>query len=154
MASGRVKRKWHSDFAPETCHSSVLRHKILERTVKDGLWPSPGTCEGQLYGSSFAALTYASSATLENYCACAAELQTRSRRSATRQVEVPVTHARRPATHTQPYQTAIALAAGLIEPPEPADTILAPAPQPRCGAAGACRAPKSRLGRRSAWPHR
>jgi len=88
------------------------------------LWPSPGAREGQLYGSSPAALVYASSAP-EGYCGCAAELQTRSPLFATRQVEVPVIDAWRPASRSQPYQTAIALATGLIEPPEPADTILA-----------------------------
>ena len=40
--SGRVEPKWDSDFAPETCHSSVLRHTIFERAVKDGLWPGAG----------------------------------------------------------------------------------------------------------------
>ena len=34
----------------------------------------------------------------------------------------------------------------LIEPAEPADTILSPVPRPRCGAAGVRRAPRSHLG--------
>ena len=37
---GRVEPKWDSDFAPETCHSSVLRRQVSERAVKDGFWPT------------------------------------------------------------------------------------------------------------------
>jgi len=141
----------------DRCAKQVGRHEPLPPRqpapqrpfAKGSSWPDPGTYEGRLYGSSRAALTYASSATLESYCGCAAEHQTRSPLFATRSVEVPVMHAWRPVSHSHPYQTAIAPATGLIEPPEPADTILAPAPQPRCGAAGVCRAPRSRLGRQS-----
>ncbi len=70
------------------------------------------------------------------------------------QVVVPVMHAWRRVSSSQPHQTVIARATGLIESREPTDTILVPAPQPRYGAAGVCRAPMSRLGLQSAWPHR
>jgi hypothetical protein len=43
----------------------------------DRWWPNPGTREGQLYGSSLAALTYAGVAALESHCGRAAEVQTR-----------------------------------------------------------------------------
>jgi hypothetical protein len=35
-ALGRVEPEWGSGFVPETCHSQVLRDKILKRAVKDG----------------------------------------------------------------------------------------------------------------------
>src|SRR5450631_3003165 len=73
-------------------------------------------------------------------------------------VEVPVTmpvmQAWKHDSPSQPWQAAFAQATGLIELAEPADTILAPAPLPRCGAAGVRLAPRSRLARQSAGRHR
>jgi len=35
---------WGSDSAPHSCHSQVLRDKIFEFGVKDGLWPAAARC--------------------------------------------------------------------------------------------------------------
>ena len=75
------------------------------------------------------------------------ELVTRAPRFSTSKDEVPVMQAWRRVSRSQPCQAAFAQATGLIEPAEPADTILAPAPLPRCSAAGDRLAPRSRLGR-------
>jgi hypothetical protein len=152
---GRVGPKRPSSSSPGSRRSSACRGQTFELEATGRLWPNPGVREGQVCASSLGTLRYAGSAKLEDFRGAELRmLATQLPRFATRQVEVPVMHARRPVSPSQLHQTAIALATGLIEPPEPADTILAPAPLPRCGAAGVCRAARSRLGPRSAWPHR
>ena len=142
-----------SNTRPQGCgvRCSVLTRGRVSNKPKQ---KKPGTREGQLHGSSIVVLAVASPARLWIDCGRAAEPLIRSLRSAMRQFDVPLMNAWRPAKHSQPRQAARALATGLIEPPEPADTLPAPAPQPRCRAASVCRVPRSRLGQQSAWPHR
>lgn len=144
-ACGRVEPKRGSDCSPETSRSEGPGDEIFETAGTVGLWPRPSSREGQLSGSSIAAMAMPARQSVRAATAAPPNRWTG-----------PIGQRCAKSRHTVDgrMEAAVAEAIGLIEPPEPADTQSAPEPQPRCGAASACRAPKSRLGQQSVRPHR